>query len=159
MDLRVARDHLRAATGTHLVILFYPKLPFEKHFFLMVLQAVELRLGHLHGLAYDVKPLLLPVLLAFDVKVIDPPAIPGYVGAQVDRGEEDLEQEEVPNLRFLVAPLYVYLTFYNTLYDVLLLITDFFFGLLVFPLFFGFFEQSLLLGDLCGLDAVLGHCG
>lgn len=77
----------------------------------------------------------------------------------MNRGEDDLKQEEVPNLRFLVAPLYVYFTFYNVLYDVLLLVTDFFFGLLVFPFFFGFFEQSLLLGDFCCLDAVLGYCG
>lgn len=105
----------------------------------MVLQAVKLRLGHLHRLPDNVKSLFLPVLFAFDVKVIDPPTIPGYIRAQVNRGEDDLKQEEVPNLGFLVAPLYVYFTFYNVLYDVLLLITDFFFGLLVFPFFFGFF--------------------
>lgn len=75
------------------------------------------------------------------------------------RSEDDLEQEEVTYLGFLVAPLYVYLTFYNILYDALLLVTDFFFGLLVFPFLFGFLEQSLLLGNLCCLDAVFGYCG
>lgn len=70
---------LRAAASTHLVILLYPKLPLKKHFFLVVLQAVKLRLGHLHRLTDDVKSLFLPIFFAFDVKVIDPPAIPGYV--------------------------------------------------------------------------------
>lgn len=160
MDLQHGRHHspLAAAT-THLVILLYPKLPLKKCLFLVVLQAVKLRLGHLHRLAYEVEPLLLPILSASDVKVIDPPAVPSYVRAQVKRSEDDLEQEEVTDLGFLVAPLYVYLTFYNVLYDALLLVTDFFFGLLVFPFLFGFFEQSLLLGNLCCLDAVFGYCG
>lgn len=125
----------------------------------MVLQAVKLRLGHLHRLADEVESLLLPVLFAFDIKVIDPPAVPSYVRAQVKRSQDDLKQEEVPDLGFLVAPFYVYLTFDNVLDDALLLVPDLFFGLLVFPFLLGFPEQSLLLGNLCCLDAVFGHCG
>lgn len=70
-----------------------------------------------------------------------------------------MKQEEITDLGFLVASLYIYFTFYNVLYNVLLLITNFLFGLFVSALLFGFSEQPLLLGNLHGLDAVLGHCG
>lgn len=70
-----------------------------------------------------------------------------------------MKQEKVTYLGFLTAPLYIYFTFYNVLYDVFLLVTNFLFGLFVSALLFGFPEQSLLLGNLHGLDAVLGHRG
>lgn len=104
----------------------------------------------------NVELLLIPVLLPADGEAVNPGDVPGHVVGQVVGKEHDLTQQDVRQVGFLVAPFNVDLVFDDVTDHLLLLLPDLLFGAAVLALLFGAVQEALLLGDLGGLDPILG---
>lgn len=89
--------------------------------------------------------------------MVNPGDVPGHVVGQVVGKQHDLTQQDVRQVGLLVASFDVNFVFYYVTDHLLLLLPDLLFGPAVFALLLGAVEEALLLGDLGGLDPVLGY--
>lgn len=104
----------------------------------------------------DVELLLVSVLLPADGEAVDPGHVPGHVQAQVVGEEHNLTQQDVRHHGLLVASFNVNFILDNVSDHLLLLLPDLLLGASVLALLLGAIEETLLLGNLRGLDSVLG---
>lgn len=107
-------------------------------------------------LADDVELLNMPILFPADVEAVDPGAVPHCVSTGIVGEENHPAQEDIEDVGLLVAAFDVNLVFNDVTDDLLLLLPELLLGALVSTLL-RLVEQPLLLGQLSGLEAVLGH--